>query len=270
MRICPHCRRKYENAETRFCPEDGQPLVEQANFVAQVEPQTTVAERDAAPISASLMMAFFAHHFVELAGIDDRVNGYDTKNASTKVPCQPNVKVNSIKLAHNLLAISFWNLRENNLIRFAPGAERGFLSKHTPLLIEFNGANQTQIPGLEFDLMEIIKQSAPGVTAAAVVNQLLKKHTYAPYEKFFQRLTQWMIHLGYGQPDTSKKPFFTRGVAVNFELIPDCQRIMNSQLAAQIIHRKWMQFQTAQPDVYNFLYKAMDDIIWLATSRSSD
>ncbi len=263
MRICPHCKRKYQSAEIRFCAEDGQPLTEQPNLVSQSEPQPSIAERPATPFSASLMMAFFAHYFVEKPGSHISVDGAFTSSGSTNVPCQPNVVVNSIKLAYNLLAISFWNLRENNLIRFAPGAEQGLIFKHTPLLIEFNRANQTKIPGLEFDLMEIIKQSAPGVTVATIVQRLSGELAYYPHKRVFERLTQWMIHLGYGQPDVSKKSFFriSNAANMNFEFIPDCQRIAGSQQAAQIIHGDWTRFQAEEPDVYNLLYKAMESAI---------
>ncbi len=256
MRICPLCKRNYQSAEIKFCADDGQPLVEQTNLLSQSEPQPAVAERAAAPFSASLMMAFFAHHFVEQSDIRITVGGAFGSSGSTDIPCQSNVKVNATILAYKLLAISFWNLRENNLIRFATGTEQGLISKYTTLLIEFNRANQTQIPGLEYDLMEIIKQSPPGATVVGVAQQILENDSYNPHEKVFQRLAQWMIHLGYGQPDVSKKPFFRR-LTMNFEFIPDCQRIAEAQPTAQIVHRKWTQFQAEQPDVYNLLYKAM-------------
>jgi hypothetical protein len=260
MRICPLCQQKYDNAEIRFCGADGQPLIEQENLAAQSQPQLAVAEQVAAPFSASLAMAFFAHHFVEQPGSHNSVDGTYTSSGSTNVPCQPNVKVNSIKLAYNLLAIAFWHLRENNLIRFTPGAKQGFIFKYTPLIIEFSRLNQTKIPGLEFDLMEIIKQSVPGVTIFAVVQQLLGQLAYYPHEKVFQRLTQWMIQLGYGQPDVSPKPFFSirNAASMDFEFTPDCQRIEGSQQAAQIIHGSWMKFQAEQSDVFRLLYDEVE------------
>lgn len=265
MRICPLCQQKYGNAEIRFCGADGQPLIEQENLAAQSQPQQAAvsgatAEQVAAPFSASLAMAFFAHHFVEQPGSHASVNGTYTSSGSTNVPCQPNVKVNSIKLAYNLLAIAFWQLRENKLIRFTPGAKQGFIFTYMPLIIEFNHSNQTKIPGLEFDLMEIIKQSAPGVTIFAVAQQLLGQRADYPHEKVFQRLTQWMIQLGYGQPDVSPKPFFSIRNAANmdFEFTPDCQRIKGSQQAAQIIHGSWMKFQAEQSDVFRLLYDEVE------------
>ncbi len=264
MRICPLCQQKYDNAEIRFCGADGRPLIEQENLAAQSQPQQAAvsgatAEQVAAPFSASLAMAFFAHYFVGQPGWYGGVNGY-TPSGSTTVPCQTNVKVNSINLAYNLLAIAFWHLRENNLIRFTPGAKQGFIFKYTPLIIEFNRLNQTKIPGLEFDLMEIIKQSAPGVTIFAVVQQLLGQLAYYPHEKVFQRLTQWMIQLGYGQPDVSPKPFFSirNAASMDFEFTPDCQRIEGSEQAAQIIHGSWMKFQAEQSDVFRLLYDEVE------------
>ena len=267
MKICSLCQQEYENPEIRFCGSDGQTLVEQANPGMQSKQQSAAAGRIAAPFSASLAMSFFAHDFGEKTNWY-LANGGDPPSGSTNVLCQPNVKVNTIKLAYNLLAIAFWNLRENNLIRFTPGAKQGFIFKSTLVIIELNRANQTTIPGLEFDLLEIIKQSAPGVTVQKVVQQFLGEHSYYPHERVFQRLTQWMIHLGYGQPDTSKKSFFKilNGANMDFELIPDCQRIAGSQQAAQIIHSKWLKFQNEQSEVFNLLYKAVERAVEANTS----
>ena len=270
MKICPLCQQKYENPEIRFCGSDRQTLVEQANLGTQSKQQSAAAERIAAPFSASLAMAFFAHNFVQQPpNWYVSVNGF-TPSGSTNVPCQPNVKVNSIMLAYNLLAIAFWNLRENNLIRFTPGAKQGLIFKSTPVMIEFNLTNQTTIPGLEFDLLEIIKQSAPGVTVYKVVQQFLGELAeWYPHEKVFQRLTQWMIHLGYGQPDSSKKPFFNilKRANMNFEFIPDCQRIADSQHAAQIIHGSWIKFQNEQPEIFRVLYEAVEGAVRDNTRR---
>ncbi len=278
MRICPLCRQKYEHAEIRFCASDGQPLVEQESLAAQSQPQQAVvsgaaAQQVAAPFSASLAMAFFAHYFVERPGSHVSVDGAYTSSGSTNVPCQTNVRVNSIKLAYNLLAIAFWHLRENNLIRFTPGAtQKNLFSTFTPLIIEFNRLNQTKIPGLEFDLIEIIKQSPPGVTTYAVVQQLLGKLADHPHEKVFQRLTQWMIQLGYGQPDVSPKPFFRirNAASMDFEFTPDCQRIASSQQAAQVIHGNWMKFQAEPSDVFRLLYDDVERAVRGNTRRRNN
>lgn len=271
MRVCPLCRQKYENGEIRFCVSDGQPLIELEMSTAQSQPQPSVAEQITAPFSASLAMAFFANHFVEQStGWHVSVDGAYTSSGSTKVPCQPNVKVNTIKLAYNLMAIAFWHLRENNLIRLTPGVtKKTFLRTYTPLIIELNRSNQTNIPGLEFDLLEIIKQSAPGVTIWTVVQQFLGKLDYYPHGIVFQRLTQWMIHLGYGQTDVSPKPFFRNSANMDFDFTPDCQRIAGSQQAAQIIHGSWMKFQAEQPEVFRLLYDGVEGGV-RGNTKSSD
>jgi hypothetical protein len=270
MGICPLCRKTFENAETKFCLDDGQPLIENADLAGQHQPQPGVASKaagsSAAPFSASLAMAFFANRFLRI------MTGYSTSTiisttyrGGTNVLCQPNVQVYSGDLADSALTIAFWYLHENNCIRFAPGASQGFINTYTPLAIEFNRSSQLQIPGLEFDLMEIIKHSAPGVTVDAVVMRFLQKHSFRRGEKVFERLTQWFISLGYGQPDTTPKPFFRLYNAANidFEFVPDCRRIAGCEPAAQVIYRNWMKFKAEQPEVLRFL----SDDVSRATSR---
>ena len=258
-----------------FCPDDGQPLTEKANHAAQYQPQqpsmvSKVAESSAAPFSASLAMAFFAHRFLQI------MTNYSTSTISsssyrggTNVLCQPNLQVYSDDLADNLLMIAFWYLHENNCIRFAPGASQGFINTYTPLAVEFNRSSQAQIPGLEFDLMEIIKHTAPGVTVEAVVMQFLQKTSRRRGEQVFERLMQWFVSLGYGQPDTTPKPFFRlyNHANIDFEFVPDCRRIAGCEPAAQIIHRKWMKFQAEQPEVLRFLSADVGRAISKCTNR---
>lgn len=274
MKICPFCQKTYEDAETRFCQDDGQPLIEKTSLAAQHQPplmDSKVAESSAAPFSASLAMAFFAHRFLPI------MTDYSTSTITspryrggTNVLCQPNVQVYTDNFADNLLAIAFWYLRENNCIRFAPGASQGFIDTYTPLVIEFNRSSQAQIPGLEFDLMEIIKHSAPGVTVGAVVMQFLQEKSSRRGEKVFERLAQWFVSLGYGQPDTTKKPFirFYNRANVDFEFVPDCWRIASCEPAAQVIHRNWMKFLAEQPEVLRLLSDEVSRVVFSCTKHT--
>ena len=108
MRICPLCKRKYESAETRFCPDDGQMLV------ADALPGKLFAASADAPFSGSLAMGLFAHRF-----LDATATGYTP-------PCQPSeVKVNDVRLYEHLPVIALWYLRENDRIRLTPVMKAG-------------------------------------------------------------------------------------------------------------------------------------------------
>lgn len=248
MKICPLCRRKYENAEAGFCPYDRQALVEEENPAAQFQmPQTNGVEQVALPFSGSLAAAFFPQHFVE-------VKPPDTGLAP---PCQPKVRVDTIQLAVAMPMAAFWYLRENNCIRFAPGIQTGFFSSDLALFIEVNRSQQPSIPGLEHDFWAIISRSLPGMTVEAVVKQFIGRKNFTPQSEIYDRMKEWMIQLGYGQVDTSI-PFFRfrdDGRREIFEFLPDCGRIAQQQQAAQTIHRHWIKFRTEQPDIYSYLFE---------------
>lgn len=252
MKICPICRRQYENANTDFCAVDGQPLVEQADAVA---PSQT-AQTAGAPFSASLALALFAHRFIEIV---------PPEKYGIASFCQPGVQVNAWQLVTELPVIAFWCLYENNCIRFTPAVKTGFLRNSPTLIIEANPASQPNFPALEYDFWEIIKRSPPGVTVETVFKQFLGGHAVEPEKKLAKRLIAWMIQLGYGQPDNTPRPFFRMGNIPLFETFaPDCRRIAAQEQAAQIIHRRWMKFRAAQPDVFYYLF---DDVVDAAVDR---
>ena len=252
MKICPICRREYESANTEFCAVDGQPLVEPANAVAP----PPAAQPSGAPFSASLALAFFAHRFIEV--VPPEKHGIASF-------CQPNVKVNSWQLVTELPIIAFWYLYENNCIRFTPAMKQGFLRNSPTLIIEANPAAQPGFPGLEHDFWEIIKNTAPGLTVELVFKLFLGRHNVEPEKNLAARLIAWMIQLGYGQPDTTPKPFFRMGSVPLFEkFAPDCRRIAACEQQAQIIHRRWMKFRAEQPDVFYYLF---DDVVDAAVDR---
>lgn len=254
MKICPICRREYESANTRFCAVDGQPLVEQANAVAPPQP---AAQPPGAPFSASLALAFFAHRFLE---------NMPPEKYGIASFCQPNVQVNAWQFVTELPIIAFWHLYENQYIRFTPAMKQGFLRNSPTLIIEANPAmGQASFPGLEHDFWEIIKNTAPGLTVEMVFKLFLGGHNVEPEKNLAARLIDWMIQLGYGQPDTSPKPFFRMGSIPLFEkFIPDCGRIAACEQAAQIIHGRWMKFRAEQPEMFYYLF---DDIVDAAIDR---
>ena len=255
MRICPVCRRKYGSAEIRFCTEDGQALVEQANLIAQSQ-SPPAAEQAAAPFSPSLALALFAHRFIENVPFEK----YGIESF-----CQPNVKVRAWQFVTELPMIAFWHLLENNCVRFTPVMKQGFFRSSPTLVIEANPAGQVSVPGLEYDFWEIIKCSPPGVTVESVFWQFLGGRNVEPEKDLAKRLIEWMIHLGYGQPDNSPKPFFRMGNIPLFEkFAPDCRRIAACEQAAQNIHRRWMKFRAEQPDIFYYLF---DDVIDAAKDR---
>lgn len=256
MRICPICHRKYESVEIRFCLEDGQPLVGQANQIAQSQPPD-IAGQSAMPFSASLAMTFFAHRFIENVPFED----YGVLSF-----CQPNVKVIAWQLVTELPIIAFWYLRENNCIRFTQTVKTGLFKTSPTLVIEANPAGQVNFPGLEHDFWEIIKRSPPGITVETVFTQFLGGRNVEPEDELVKRLIEWMIQLGYGQPDTSPKPFFrwSSDVEMFEKFAPDCRRIAAQEQAAQIIHRRWMKFRAEEPDVFYYLF---DDVVDAALNR---
>jgi hypothetical protein len=173
--------------------------------------------------------------------------------------------VNAWQMVTELPIIAFWYLYENNCIRFTPAVKQGFLRNSPTLIIEANPAAQPGFPGLEHDFWEIIKNTAPGLTVEMVFKLFLGGHNVEPEQKLAARLIAWMIQLGYGQPDTSPKPFFRMGSIPLFEkFAPDCRRIAACEQPAQIIHRRWMKFRAEQPDVFYYLF---DDVVDAAVDR---
>lgn len=206
--------------------------------------------RVATPFSASLAMAFFPNYFASAP---------TTFSGSTKVPCNLSVTVNSTELALRLPAIAFWYLRENNLIRLTLAAKEGLIFNRTPVVLEINHSNQQSVPGLEYDLMEIAKHLASGATVEQVVHQFFEKTVYYPQKKIYQRMTQWMIQLGYGPlinadpltPEEAKRWIKARNIkSFDFRFAPDCQRVAATQSAAQLIHQGWTKFQTEEPELF--------------------
>lgn len=251
MKVCPNCRQEYEDTTIRFCTLDGQPLVERANSAPLLQPPLN-SVGNAAPVgssfSASLATALFAPHFFKSTSY--------SHTGMTKVPCQENVRVSALDLADNLLMISFWYLSENDLIRLTPASRQMSGAPQATLVVESNPANHPRLPGLEFDLLTIIRAAAPGATVEEVVKQFLP-YGFLPHETMIDRLTQWFIQLGYGQPDGARKPFFRLSNDVHFGFIPDCQRIATLKPAAQNIHRQWTKFQVEQPAQFRLLYDSV-------------
>lgn len=201
-------------------------------------------------------MALFPSYF-----IDKTVE----PNRGLNPPCQPDVEISSIHLYYELPIISLWYLREHNFLRFVQSTSP---DSHSAVGIEALQANQTSVPGLEFDYWEIIKSSAPGAPIQAVVRQLFGEGTFYPEEKLRERLAEWLVQLGYGQADNKPKPFFQfertnfqPGRAIGkdgdrrlFEIIPDCQRIMTQQQTAQMIHQRWLRFTAEESALYQWLF----------------
>ena len=123
-----------------------------------------------------------------------------------------------------------------------------------------------RFPGLEHDFWEIIKRSPLGITVETVFTQFLGGHHFEPEDNLVKRLIQWMIQLGYGQPDTSPKPFFRMSSNIQMfeKFAPDCRRIAVQEQAAQIIHRRWMKFRAEEPEVFYYLF---DDVVDAALNR---
>ena len=117
--------------------DDGEMLVKEANLNAPSQPP--VAEQAAAPFSASLALALFAHRFIENVPFDK----YGIESF-----CQPNVKVRAWQFVTELPMIAFWYLHENNCIRFAPTMKTGFFRTSPTLVIEANPAAQPMFRAL--------------------------------------------------------------------------------------------------------------------------
>lgn len=249
MKICPICKQQYERADLDFCLADGQPLVESAHSAAP-QPQSPPA-----PFSASLALALFASRFIE---------NVPPEKPGVEAFCQPNVKVTAWRFITEVPMSAFWYLLENNCIRFTLTMKTGILRSSPTLVIEANPAAQVNFPGLEYDFWEIIRRS-PGITVEKVYKQFLGRQCWNPEENLADRLAEWLIQLGYGQPDTSPKPFFRLGRVPLFEkFAPDCRRIAAQEFAAREIHRRWMKFRAEKPDVFYYLF---DDVVDAGTDR---
>jgi hypothetical protein len=244
VKICTHCQTKFEDPNVRFCGRDGQPLVDATDPASQSQSPTFSA---APPLSGSLAMALFVGHFIEHAVPPDGLTG----------PCQPDVRVNIVQFYYDLPIIALWHLRENNLIRFVQATSP---QGHSQLGIEATNTNHPSVPGLEFDYWEIIKGCAPGASAYAVLRQFFGKKTHRPEDRLNHRIIEWLINLGYGQADTTPKPFFQfsdNGDRRIFEFVPDCQRIMVQEQSAQKLHRGWTKFMAEEPAIYQSLFQAV-------------
>lgn len=269
MKICPHCKRKYDNAETKFCVEDGRSLVEQANFIAQSQPSPNIAgelraKSPAAPLSASLAVMFFP-----LAFMPPKQRSNWNEDVYTKTIQPAGALVDAETFGAKLITLSLWFLQRNNLMRFALGAPRkSFFSSHTPLIVEVNHANPLHFPGLEFDLLGTARHSAPGISVDELAAAHLTKYRRDfPLAPIYLRMTQWAIQLGYGQPAVLKRPFFTVGSAdEDFEFAPDYQRISCVEPQAQAIQRDWIQFQNEQPQLALKIYQEVFHAISERTS----
>jgi hypothetical protein len=246
MKICPHCQTKFEDPKMRFCGRDGKPLVEAAESATQSQ---------APPLSGSLAMALFPSY-----SIDKTME----PNRGVNPLCQPDVEINTVHLYYELPIISLWYLREHNFIRFVQSTSP---DRHSAVGIEAVPANQTSVPGLEFDYWEIIKTCAPGTPIHEVVRPLFGSEDYYPERNLRQRIAEWLVQLGYGQSDNKPKPFLRvrrLGVASEvvgddgdrrlFEFLPDCQRIMAQQQTAQMILERWSRFLADEPDLYQWLF----------------
>ena len=248
MKICTHCQTVSEDPGARFCGRDGRPLV---------EVPATASQSQAPPFSGSLAMALFPSYF-----IDKTVEPNKGRNPL----CQPGVEINIVQLYYELPIISLWYLREHNFIRLVQSTSP---DRHSAVGIEAVQANHTSVPGLEFDFWEIIKASAPGTPIQAVVRPLFGPGDYYPEVALRERITDWLIQLGYGQPENNPKPrtgFFRTGVYSLvrndgdrrlFEFYPDCQRIMTQQQTAQMILERWLRFRTEEPALYQWLFQGV-------------
>ena len=247
MKICPLCKREYEGTEIAFCADDGKALLDGEVAAAVAQPVM--------PFSPSLAMTLFSHRFIENVPPDKY--GIDAF-------CQPGVKVKAWQFLTEVPMIAFWYLRENNCIRFTQSVRQGFIRNSPTLVIEANPAGQVDVPGLEYDLWQIIKNSPPGSTVETVFARLLG-HGMSPETNLYKRLIAWMIQLGYGQPDNSPKPFIRFGKIPPFEkFAPDCARIASQEQAAQTIQRGWMKFRTDEHERFYYLF---DDVVDAAIDR---
>lgn len=252
MRYCPICHQSYEDSMAKFCPSDGQPLV-QSNAAEQHSPPTVnVAKENPAPFSASLAVMFFANFFMKPVSSTFLGGG-----RLTSVITQPDVKVYGTHLGNELVAVSLWFLQHNNLIRLTIGG-RAKNSFRSSVVVEVNRASQQRIPGLEFDLLEIARHSPPSVTVHALATALLGKRTFFPVERIYDRMTQWAVQFGYGQHAVIKKPFFSSGATEEFKFAPDHNRIAHIQPLAQSIQQSWMQYKSQQSELVKSTYAEID------------
>ena len=241
MKICTHCNTEFADPNAMFCGRDGQPLVE----APDPGPQPPGATANVGtPFSGSLAMALFANHFIEQKA---------PPRGGTS-PCRPDVTVSTVQLYYELPIISLWYLRENNFIRFVQTTSQ---HRHSPLGLEAIQANHQSVPGLEYDYWEIIKGCAPGTPVHAVVRQLFGEKAFYPESKLHLRIREWMIHLGYGQTDPIRKPFFQLNDPDTriFTFLPDCERIMAQQQTAQMIQRAWTKFFWEERAIYQYLFQ---------------
>lgn len=270
MKFCPTCQQTYENSPALFCLNDGTKLAEaaaptapqqqqppvnqppqavqpppfnQPNVAANQPPvyqpqQQQQPQTAAPPVPASLLVTFFADHFVAPAGM---------LSHKTTVPCQHHVKVNSQDLAKAAVVAAFWELRNQRLIDLHLGKAKGFIFSSTTVEVRFlrDGA----AGGLECDFLEILHATRGETTAENVVFRFLHHETEHPFATVLSRLTDWAVRLGYGHAQ-EKHGFFNHG---ELDFAPDCQRIGGLRGASENLHHRWEEFTQHEHALYEAL-----------------
>ena len=238
---CPTCQQTYDNPALLFCGKDGTQLV---------EIEVPVQETNSSMPPDSLLMFFFANHFI--------TQGTGFMSTPLTVPCQ-NAVVNLHALALSLLSIAFWSLREQGLIAMQTSAPKGLILSHTPVSVRL--LRPAQLTGLENNLLQVMQWARTEIGVDDVVSHYLEKDSDSPDGGIIERMKEHAIHLNYGmrpaskETDTGKRRWiqfdFSSSREPNF--LPDCQRILVLVSPAQNLQRRWQQFMTGEPALYNAL-----------------
>lgn len=272
MKFCPTCKQTYENTPALFCQNDGTRLVEanapttpppvnqppQFNQSPQPAKPPPYNQPNAAPnqppvyqqqqqqrpvtpaqsVPASLLVTFFADHFVPHAGM---------LSHKTTVPCQPHVKVNSQGLAEAAVVAAFWELRNQRLIELHMDVSHGFIFSSTSVGARFlkDGA----AGGLEYDFLELLHASRGEVKVENIVYRFLHHETEHPFATVLSRLTDWAIRFGYGHAQ-EKHGFFNHG---ELDFAPDCHRITALRGVSENLHHRWEEFLHHEHALYEAL-----------------
>ncbi|HXG82454.1 MAG TPA: zinc ribbon domain-containing protein [Pyrinomonadaceae bacterium] len=258
---CPNCRQSV-SANQKFCSSCGQTLAnvsaaqnqqtvnqQTAGYQSSQQSSASAAVESSAP--PSLLLLFYAHNFVPAAGM---------LGAATVVPCQ-NVKVSSSDLVYQMMAAAFWHLRERKLISIETGKKQGWIFKSTPVIVRL--LQHTQTTGLEHDFLEATRARQTEATVEQIIVDYLREDTPNPAGKILDRITQWAIHLGYGQHE-QRQGFFKKS-ELNFA--PDCARIGALNDKAQAFQAVWQQFQTQEAALYTEILKDCKDAVSSRTER---
>jgi hypothetical protein len=190
----------------------------------------------------------------------------------TMVPCKEDVTVAAKDLAAGLLTVSFWNLREQRLIRFEPSQKQTLFVGSSPALriVKVNHIEQNDFIG-RIALESLILTSLSDHEDDDVSN-LLKQHLLVPgawpevqlYEQLIGMPAKEALIFGYIENSRGEDPVEVRKpvtlgrvgsgpLRLAEGLEPRCEKIAALEGRFDDFALRMQSFQTAEAEIYALL-----------------